>query len=117
MTEMLSSLLSEVDRRELSGGLARYFVQQARDGLKQKMEGLRDDGISVVSPWGFELGSIRVPVQIWHGGEDRFVPFGHGKWLARRVPHAEAHLEPNEGHASLFVRRVPLVHRWLASKF
>ena len=117
LTELFSTILSEVDRAVMTSGLARFLVQQARDGLRQRMEGLRDDGISQVAPWGFELSSIRAPVQIWHGAHDRSVPFAHGRWLAHHVPRAEAHLEPEEGHLSLWVRRVPEVHRWLASKF
>lgn len=116
-SEMLSSLLSEVDRKELSQGLARFLVQQARDGLKQKMEGLRDDWLSQIAPWGVELSSIHAPVQIWHGAHDRFVPFAHGQWLADHVPGAELRLEAGDGHFSLFSRRVPEIHRWLSSKF
>jgi pimeloyl-ACP methyl ester carboxylesterase len=114
---MLASILSEADRSVLTPGLARFLVQQARDGLKQQMEGLRDDGLSQVSPWGFELSSVRVPVQVWHGAHDRAVPFAHGEWLTRHVPDAEGRLLSNEGHVSLFVRRIPEVHQWLATRF
>lgn len=117
LRESLSSLLSEVDRRALTGGLARSLARQTREGLRSGHEGLRDDTASQVRPFGFDAAAIRVPVQLWHGGEDRFVPFSHGHWLAAHVPGAEVHLEPDEGHLTVFARHLPDAERWLASKF
>ncbi len=114
---VLASLLSPVDRELLTDELARFLLLQAHEGLKHGPEGMRDDGVSQILPWGFDPASIRVPLQLWHGAGDRFVPFAHGEWLASRLPGAEVHLEADEGHVSLFVRRIPEVQRWLASKF
>ena len=47
------------------------------------------------------MNEIRVPVSIWHGREDRFVPLAHGEWLAAHVPGARSHLVAGEGHISL----------------
>jgi len=33
-----------------------------------------EDGLAELKPWGLELTGIRVPVQLWHGHHDRFVP-------------------------------------------
>ena len=63
--------------------------------------GWLDDDLAFVHPWAFDLGSIRVPVSVWHGRQDRFVPISHGEWLAQHVPGASPHLLENEGHISL----------------
>ncbi len=76
-----------------------------------------DDGLATSKLWGFYPASIRVPVQIWQGQHYKFVPFSHGKWLASLIPNAEAHLEKDEGHLSLFTLRIPEVHSWVVKKF
>lgn len=117
LEQMLTTLLSEVDRSVLSDELVGYLQKQSQEAFKTGIRGACDDSLATSRPWGFDLASIQVPVQIWHGRHDKFVPFSHGEWLASRVPHAEAHLEKDEGHLSLFVRRIPEVHEWLAAKF
>jgi pimeloyl-ACP methyl ester carboxylesterase len=50
-------------------------------------------------PWGFRLEDIAVPiVHVWHGDTDRNVPFAHGKVTAERIPGAQFHQCPGEGH-------------------
>jgi pimeloyl-ACP methyl ester carboxylesterase len=116
MTAYLSSLLSDVDRAALTDELAGFLMRHVREGLKGGIAGARDDSLAQVKPWGFELSAIRVPLQLWHGKQDRFVPFSHGQWLAARLPGAELHLEPNEGHLSL-ISKIPASFDWLASHF
>jgi pimeloyl-ACP methyl ester carboxylesterase len=108
---------SDPDRTVLTRDLLTFARAQMQDGLSQGAQGFIDDSLSDIRPWGFELGSIRVPVQLWHGEEDRIVPLGHAKWLAAHLPRAEIHLEPAEGHISLFARRIPEVQEWLVSHF
>jgi len=113
----ISSLLTEVDRAAFDDELLAFFSNQLREALKHGIAGGVDDSLSTIRPWGFELSSIRVPLQIWHGKEDKFVPYAHGQWLAAHLPRAEVHLEPKEGHISLIRNRVPEIHEWLAAHF
>jgi len=118
--ELFASLFrssSDADRAVLTHELVSFGRAQMHDGLSQGSEGFIDDSLSDIRPWGFEFNSIRVPVQLWHGLDDRLVPLGHAKWLAAHLPRAEIHLEPGEGHISLFARRIPEVQEWLASHF
>jgi len=107
---------SDADRTAVAGELGDFLALQAREGVKNGAEGVIEDYFAMVSPWGFELSSIRCPVQIWHGREDPGVPFQHGEWIAAHVPNAEAHLLNGEGHASL-ARYLPEVHAWLVQRF
>lgn len=115
--EYLSSLLSEVDRACFTAERASFFLRQTQVGLQPGIAGAREDALSQTRPWGFELSAIHVPLQLWHGREDRFVPFSHGEWLAARLPRAEIHLEPKEGHISLLTNKLSSIHEWMASRF
>lgn len=112
-----ASLLCDVDRSMLTDELVDFFLRQAREGLRPGYEGMRDDNLTTILPWGFELARIQVPVQVWHGGRDRFVPISHAEWVVARIPKADVHLERDEGHLSTLVRRVPAAQSWLADRF
>lgn len=53
-----------------------------------------------------------VPVQLWHGFHDRFVPFQHGRWLAEHISGVDAHLRETDGHLTL-LNRLPEIYEWL----
>jgi len=112
-----ASLCSEVDRRAMTDELVDFFLRQMREGVAPGDAGMRDDGLSTILPWGFTPSQIRVPVQVWHGDQDRFVPVSHGRWIAERIPNVEAHIEPEQGHLTVYVGRIPLAQSWLAAKF
>jgi pimeloyl-ACP methyl ester carboxylesterase len=97
----LGDLISEIDRDALTGDFAAYLAAAAAAALENGIWGWFDDDIAFCHDWGFDLGRIERPVAVWQGGQDRFVPFAHGQWLAGRIPGAEAQLHPAQGHLSL----------------
>jgi pimeloyl-ACP methyl ester carboxylesterase len=64
-------------------------------------EGVVDDDLAFVAPWGFDLAQIRVPVLLVQGGEDRVVPPSHADALLRSIPTSELWLRPRDGHISV----------------
>jgi pimeloyl-ACP methyl ester carboxylesterase len=116
MTAALRTLLSPTDAAVLKDSLADYFVYCDHEGLAPGGEGWWEDSVADASPWGFELSAISVPVLLLHGRHDQFVPFGHGEWLAARIPGVEARLSDQDGHLTLLTNRVPEVHSWLADR-
>lgn len=96
------SLVTEVDAAYLTDDFADYVARGFRRAGEQGVVGVRDDGLTLVAPWGFDLAGITVPVAIWQGRQDAMVPFAHGQWLAAHVSGATAHLYEDEGHLSLF---------------
>jgi pimeloyl-ACP methyl ester carboxylesterase len=112
----LQTLLSPTDAAALNDGLADYLVYCDHDGLAPGGQGWWDDSVAHASHWGFELSAISVPVLLMHGRQDRFVPFGHGQWLAEHIPGVEARLFDHDGHLTLLTNRIPEVHAWLMDR-
>jgi pimeloyl-ACP methyl ester carboxylesterase len=112
--EALESLLTPTDAAVMTGELAEFLVSSMQAGLAPGSEGWWEDSCCLVRPWGFELSAITIPVLLLHGREDKFVPFGHGEWLAGQIPAVEARLLDRDGHLTLMRNRIPEVHAWLA---
>ena len=107
--DALGDLIPPVDRAALTGGFADALAADVRHGLEGGTWGWHDDDLAFVRPWGVDLASIRVPLTLWQGEEDRMVPFAHGAWLAEHLPGVRAHLLPDHGHLSLAVSSIGLI--------
>jgi hypothetical protein len=83
-------------------------------GLRIGGCGIADDVALFHAAWGFEMASISIPVKVWHSRDDRFVSFGHGRWLAGAILGAYADLEDQAGHLTVVAHRIGDVHAWLA---
>ncbi|MBL7254121.1 alpha/beta fold hydrolase [Paractinoplanes lichenicola] len=114
VVEAFGDLLSEVDKRALTGGFATYLADSTRYSVSAGIAGWREDDLAFLADWGFPLSDIRVPVAIWQGEQDRMVPPAHGHWLAGHVPGAEVHLLAHEGHLSLIAGIDEVVDNLLA---
>jgi pimeloyl-ACP methyl ester carboxylesterase len=99
----LRSLISDVDESSLTGELGDVLAASFRSAIRNGLWGWRDDDLAFVTPWGFELAAMTVPVSIWQGRHDLMVPLAHGEWLAAHIPSARPRLRPEHGHLSLII--------------
>lgn len=110
IVQAMSSLLPDVDKKALtdSDDFGCMLVETIHVGLKNGVDGWVDDDLAMMKYWGFELSEIKCPVFLYQGSEDKMVPYGHGQWLAKRIPKQflTEHLEDGEGHISIFMGRV-----------
>jgi pimeloyl-ACP methyl ester carboxylesterase len=64
-------------------------------------DGLIDDDVALVAPWGFEVADIAAPVLLVHGGADRVIPVTHAQRLLHHCRRPELWLRPGDGHVSI----------------
>jgi pimeloyl-ACP methyl ester carboxylesterase len=113
LVQVMETLLGPADLAVLTGGFAEYMLDGDRHGLAPGIDGWLDDDLAFAAPWGFDVSSIKRPVLLLHGDDDRFVPVSHGRWLAARIPGVEARIAASDGHLTLFERRLREVNEWL----
>lgn len=116
VADLLATLVGPADRAVVSGELARWMVDSSRRGLREGFDGWLDDDVAFVRDWGFDVAAISRPVLLLHGGDDRFVPVAHGRWLAGRIPGADERIDPDDGHLTLIERRMRETHEWLLAR-
>jgi pimeloyl-ACP methyl ester carboxylesterase len=116
LRENLTTLLSPVDRAALTGELAQSLYDSFAGAVAPGVDGWVDDDLAFVAPWGFDVGTIAVPLLLWQGVQDLFVPPAHGEWLAAHIPGVDVRMTDEDGHLTLFANRVPDVHAWLLER-
>lgn len=88
----------EPDRRALAqfdtSTMMPATAEALRDGGRTAAQELR----TIALPWGFALSEITVPVQVWHGTEDRSIPISAARRLIGEIPGCRARLLDGEGH-------------------
>jgi pimeloyl-ACP methyl ester carboxylesterase len=97
-------LLTPTDEAAFTGDMAEWLTEMMHRAGAQGVIGVRDDGLAIAAPWGFDVADITVPTAIWAAGQDAMVPYAHGQWLAANVPGAVAHLLDEAGHITLVVK-------------
>jgi pimeloyl-ACP methyl ester carboxylesterase len=72
-------------------------------------DGMIDDDLAYVAPWGFSVDDIGCPVLLLHGEQDRVIPFSHARWLARHLPSATLRPSSSDGHISALDRILDVI--------
>jgi pimeloyl-ACP methyl ester carboxylesterase len=75
------------------GTLARWTAEGTAVPL-----GLVEEYRTWIRPWGFSLQDIKVPVQIWHGDQDKLIDATLEREMASAIPNATFHQIDQGGH-------------------
>ena len=91
--------LSESDRKELQRKERMQVIRESwAEHSVRGVGGWADDDLAHITPWGFDVGDITVPVLIRYGATDVLVPPAHGEWLAAHVPGCVVKVDGLAGH-------------------
>ena len=91
--------LSEADRAELARPESMQITMETiSEQVVNGVGGWVDDDLAFLQPWGFDVGTISVPVLIRYGLTDVLVPRTHGDWLAANVPGCLVEVQDTAGH-------------------
>lgn len=78
--------LTRADRRFVEDRAMRnLLVETYAEAVLQGADGWIDDAIALRTPWEFDFAAVTCPVLLWHGGDDRFAPATHTKWIAQQL--------------------------------
>ena len=64
-------------------------------------DGLIDDDLAFVRPWGFALAEVTASVLLVQGRRDRVIPPRHAELLAEALPTGTLEFHPADGHVSV----------------
>lgn len=87
-------LLGEPDPEQVMA----FFLEACRQGSR----GVVLDYRLFTFPWGFDVANLTVPVHIFHGDDDRTIPYRHAEILAERIPGATLTTWKGEGHLAVW---------------
>ena len=93
-------LFTSADHAALAGAWS-WLGSIARKASEGGPDGMVDDDLAFVAPWGFDPGQVTAPILFLQGGQDRIVPSTHATWLARQLQAAELWPRPDDGHVSI----------------
>jgi pimeloyl-ACP methyl ester carboxylesterase len=93
-------MFTPADHAALSGAWS-WLNSVVGPAMEAGPDGLIDDDLAYVAPWGVDPARVIAPTLLLHGGRDRVVPSSHSEWLVRRCPSAELRLCLGDGHISV----------------
>lgn len=94
-------MLKEALGSERGGPTVTQFRDATREGLLQPA-GVSEEYAVLDSPWGFDPASIGIPVILFQGTGDEFVPEDWAHQLRIRIPGAKLRIYPGEGHFLMY---------------
>ena len=86
------------------------------EAFVQGVAGYAQDIIVQGRAWTLDVGSIRCPVDVYHGEQDTFVPISHGRHTAELIAGAKLTTFPEHGHISM-ITEIPAIAASLTDAF
>lgn len=114
MWDMVISGSPDCDRKVYeSEPFASAYRTALREAFAQGPEGYARDTVLAMRRWDIDLGSIRIPVDVWYGELDLGHSPDRGASLVARMPTAVHHLVPGAGGSVLWTESLRILRTLL----
>jgi pimeloyl-ACP methyl ester carboxylesterase len=107
MWNMVMGMNGERDREVYESPAFKAAYRRAlEDGFSQGAKGYARDLILALTNWGFDVETLRLPIDLWYGRLDTSPVHSpdFGVTLANRLPQASLHILDDEGGSLLWTR-------------
>jgi len=78
------------------------FLENLTLATRNGVNGIVNDLANIKLPWQFNLEDIQLPIDIWHGREDKNLGFPIAEYLSNTLKNSSTHFLNNNGHYFLF---------------
>jgi pimeloyl-ACP methyl ester carboxylesterase len=107
-------LLCEWDRAQWNDpGHPQAMLADMREALKSGPWGGAWDNVAWIGAWDVDPTTVRCPVLLWYGSEDRMAPPEHARWLDENLPDARLVMWEGEGHLLAFAHLAEMLRELL----
>lgn len=84
-----------------------------REALKSGPWGGAWDNVAWIGAWDVDPTTVRCPVLLWYGSEDRMAPPEHARWFDENLPDARLVMWEGEGHLLAFTHLAEMLRELL----
>ncbi|WP_219459859.1 alpha/beta fold hydrolase [Nonomuraea rhizosphaerae] len=99
---LMRSAVSPADQAALGDPRTLRLLQAAElEAFRQGSRGGAHEALIAYRDWGLDLETVHVPVHMWLGDSDIFVPVEMGRYMERAIPGADCHWMNGGGHFEL----------------
>jgi pimeloyl-ACP methyl ester carboxylesterase len=114
--EMFEPMLSEWDRTQWKAhGHSQALLANVREALRSGAWGCAWDNVAWIGAWDADPTTVRCPVLLWYGSEDRMASSAHGHWFEENLPTAKLTMWEGEGHLLAFAHLTAMLSELLAA--
>lgn len=91
--------LHEWDRQFLqTDELLKGLIMHMGEAFRVSVDECVNEPVLLSKPWGFSFKDITVPIDVWHGEEDRMAPAAEMKKAAAAIANCHTHFISGAGH-------------------
>ncbi|WP_204804010.1 alpha/beta fold hydrolase [Mycobacterium riyadhense] len=99
---LVTASVPTVDKRRMLDPLfLKHFQAMQLEAFRQGSRGGAYEAFLEYRPWDFDLAEVAVPVHIWLGDRDSFVPRAMGEYLEGAIPNVDFHWVEGKGHFNI----------------